>query len=141
MSAALAPRAYARPQIPASVNAFVAIIDHYGFDHFFRRTLPMIDMNDTRYAEVIDEALDRHAVDYELNSFSVRRAFGSVLRDLMDEHGYSRKEALEVLAEDGYVVPGDIAMNYSVDAGDADVERLSTLIRNRARRMLKQSND
>jgi len=134
---AIAKNSQSATFIPADPEVFATFIEYYGFDHFLKKTVPMIDLTDDRYGDAIDEAIDRDNVDYDNTRFSVRRAFNLLVRDLMDE-GLSRDEAIEELSEDGYVIPVHTAMYYSVDAGDADIERLSALIRNRARRILRR---
>jgi hypothetical protein len=137
--AAPAPVESTRPCfVPATIEALVAILEHYGFDYFFSRTLPMINFNDEQYAEAVDGALDKYR-EPDLSNFSVSRAFRSILNDVMEEHDFTEEEALEVLAEEDYVVPVTTALYYSVDAGETDVERLSVLIQNRAKRLLKRT--
>jgi hypothetical protein len=125
---------------PASVEVLSAILEYYGFDYFFTRTLRTLNLNDEDYAEAVDEAIDRYRSDGDMNTFSLRRAFRSVVDDIMDEEGFTYEEALETLASEDYVVPVTTALYYSVDAGETDVEYLSTLIRNRAQRLLRQIN-
>lgn len=123
--------------IPADVEVMKAILDHYGFDYFFQRTLRMINIDDENYADAVDDALDQFTPE-ELNDFNLRRAFRVIVADLKEEEGYSYEEVLEFLAEEDYVVPVTTALVYSVDAGDSDVDYLSKLVRNRAKRLLKQ---
>lgn len=126
----------ASPQ-DASVEALMAYLDYYGFDYFFKRTLRMIDLDDEDYACAVDEAVFTHRDDSALTSFSLRRAFASILSDLKAE-GLDEDEALEFLAEDDYVVPVTTMLYYSIDAGETDVEKLSALIRKRAQRLMRQ---
>jgi hypothetical protein len=123
--------------IPASVEVMSAILDYYGFDFFFRRTLRMIDLSNPYYADSVDDALSQHHND-DLNAFSLRNAFRAIVAEVREDEGFSYEDALEFLSEENYVVPVTTAMAYSVDAGEADVEYLSTLVRNRAARLLKQ---
>jgi hypothetical protein len=123
---------------PASVDVLTAILEYYGFDYFFERTLRTINLKDEEYADAVDEAIERYRSDGDLNAFSLRRAFRSVVDDLMDEEDLTYAEALEILASDDYVVCVSTALYYSVDAGETDIEYLSTLIRNRAQRLLRQ---
>lgn len=123
--------------IPASVEALSAILDHYGFDHFFERTLRMIPLDSDDYADAVDTALERQRDD-DLNNFSLKNAFRQILEDTMEEQDCDYEEALQAIAEEDFEIPADTAMYYSVDAGETDVEYLSTLIRNRARRLLRQ---
>jgi hypothetical protein len=114
-----------------------SIIYYYGFRHFMEKVLPMVDFNDVKVANAVDESTSRRYQDCEeMQRFTVPRAFEMALRDIMDD-GFDREEAIEVLADEEYVVPVHIAMYYSVDAGDMDVERLSALLRNRAKRILR----
>lgn len=115
-----------------------AILAHYGVDFFFKRTLRMINLNDGDYADAVDVALDRHCSGEELNEFNLRRAFRAIVAELREDEGFDYDEALEFLAEDDYVVPVDVAQTYSMNAGETDIEFLSTLIRNRAKRLLRQ---
>lgn len=125
--------------IPASPEVMAAILDHYGFDFFFQRTLRMINLRDHDYAEAVDAAFDRHYGAEELNEFNLRRAFRVIVADLREDEGFTYEEALEFLTEDDYVVPVDVAQTYSLDAGEMDIECLSVLIRNRAKRLLRQA--
>ena len=124
------------PILP-SVEVLVAFLDHYGFDYFFENTLRSINIKSRRYADAVDEALDRYRASDDLDNFSLKSAFRSVVADLQDEQHCTYKEALEILSEEDYVVPVTTALYYSVGAGDADIEYLSTLIRNRAARLLR----
>lgn len=142
MTAPAVANAYARPNIarqtiPASVEALTAIIDYYGFDHFFDNTLRMIDLNNPTHAQQVDEAIDRQT-ELDQDSFTVPKAFNYALREIMREEGVSKEEALEMLADNTYKAPMDMVQYYSIHACDTDAEeRLSALFRNRARRMLK----
>jgi hypothetical protein len=124
---------------PATVEAMVAYLDYYGFDYFFAHTLSKIDLKDQRYADAVDGALDKHRDDPDLSNFTIGRAFRTILSEVMDDGDFTEDEALEVLAEEDYVIPVTTALYYSVDAGETDVERLSTLIRNRAKRLIRQA--
>lgn len=128
-----------KPYIPADAEVITALLDYYGFEYFMKKTLPMIDIKNTKYGEAVDKALDRYNVDYDSTNFSVRKVFNMLVRDLMDE-GYEKEEAIEELAEEGYVIPVNAAMYYSVNAGDTDIELLSSLIRNRAQRLLRKAH-
>lgn len=125
--------------IPASVEVMAAILDHYGVDFFFQRTLRNIDLHDGNYADAVDEALDRHFTAADLNEFNLRLAFRAIVAELRADEGFSYEEALEFLTEDDYVVPVDVAQTYSMDAGETDIECLSLLIQNRAKRLLRQA--
>lgn len=123
--------------IPADVDVLKSILDHYGFDYFFKRTLRMIDLSDPYYADAVDDALDQFTPE-ELNEFNLRRAFRVIVADLKAEEDYDYEECLEVLAEEDYVVPVTTALAYSVEVGESDVDYLSKLVRNRAKKLLKQ---
>jgi hypothetical protein len=122
--------------IPPDVNVLSGILEHYGFDHFFKRTLRMINLDNTDYSDAVDEALERFRP--EPNSFSLNRAFRDIVEELKEDEGYTTMEALEFLSEEDYVVPVTTVMEYSVHAGDADAEFLSRLIRRRAKTLLRQ---
>lgn len=134
---AIATKHSSNELFPADTEVFAALLEHYGFDYFLKKTLPMIDIDDEEYGSAVDTALDRYNVDYDATNFSVAKVFSMLLRDLLDE-GYTNEEAIEELAEDGYVIPVNAAMYYSFNAGDSDIELLSSLIRNRARKLLRK---
>jgi hypothetical protein len=123
--------------IPASPEVMGAILAHYGVDFFFQRTLRTINLSEGNYADAVDEALDRHYDGEDLNEFNLRKAFRSIVAELREDEDFSYEEALEFLTQDDYVVPVDVAQTYSMDAGEMDIEFLSTLIRNRAKRLLR----
>lgn len=122
---------------PADPEVFTALLDHYGFDYFLKKTLPRIDMTKQNYRDAVDTAIDRYNRSLDASKFSVKKIFGLLVTELMEE-GRTKIEAFEELAEEEYKIPVDMALFYSADAGDDDIERLSRLIRNRAQRLLEK---
>lgn len=128
--------------IHPSVEVLVSYLEYYGFDYFLNHTLSRIDMNNRKSASAVDEAVfDNHAAYADAGRFSINKTFQIIVAEMMEEDGLSYQEALEFLAEDDYVIPVTTAMYYSVSAGNTDIERLSSLIRNRAARLLESMGD
>lgn len=122
-----------------SVEMLVAYIEYYGFDFFITNTLSRIDMTNKMYTTAVDEAVfDQNRRYDDSGTFSLARTFQTIVTEMMEDDDLSEREALEFLAEDDYVIPVNTAMYYSIHAGDTDIERLSTLIRNRASRLLER---
>lgn len=125
--------------IHPSVEILVTYLDYYGFDYFLSHTLRRIDMTNKKYSAAVDDAILMHQRNFDdRRNFSLARTFRTIMNDLMEEEGMTEIEALETLAEDDYVIPVSTAMLYSLDAGEADIENLSTLIRSRAARLLER---